>query len=179
MINKENMALKLAKKSSKVQKINKKIVPAKHVSGSKPVTTAKGSTLTYPTGDYIEAIGRRKVATARVRLYKTTGDFIINDKLVIEYFNTIPNVQALYNKPFELTNTLGNFTVVGKVSGSGLSSQLDAIIHGIAQALVKYDASNKTHLKAAGYITRDDRMKETRKMGHGGKARRKRQSPKR
>ncbi len=173
------MALKLAKKSSKVQKINKKIVPVKRSSNSAAATTAKGSTLTYPNGEYVEAVGRRKVATARVRLYKTKGDFIVNDKLVVEYFNTIPNVQSLYNKPFELTNTLGNFTVVAKISGSGLSSQLDALIHGIAQALVKYDGSNKTQLKPAGYMTRDDRMKETRKMGHGGKARRKRQSPKR
>lgn len=173
------MALKLAKKSSKVQKINKKIVPVKRSAAASAVTTARGSTLTYPNGEYVEAVGRRKVATARVRLYKAAGDFIVNDKLVSEYFNTIPNVQSLYNKPFELTNSLGNFTVVAKIGGSGTSAQLDALIHGIAQALVKYDASNKTHLKAAGLITRDDRMKETRKMGHGGKARRKRQSPKR
>lgn len=171
------MALKLAKKTSKVQKINKKIVPAKHV--AKNVVTASGSKLSYPTGEYIEAVGRRKVATARVRLYKSAGDFIINDKLVGDYFNVTPNAHVIYNKPFELTNTLGDFTVVAKISGSGPSAQLEALVHGISRALASFDVANRQQLKPGGYLSRDDRMKETRKIGHGGKARAKRQSPKR
>lgn len=171
------MALKLSKKSTKVKKIIKKVEPAKVnplVSKNQAV-----SNVTYPQGEYIEAIGRRKVATARVRLYKSAGDFIVNDKLVSHYFHTIPNAHGRYNKPFELSDTMGTFSVVGKISGSGLSSQLDALIHAISQALTKYDSVNKSALRAAGFITRDDRMKETRKVGRGGKARSKRQSPKR
>lgn len=171
------MALKLSKKTTKVQKINKKVTTTRQ--SSVTTKTARGSTLSYPAGEYIEAVGRRKVASARVRLYKSTGDFIVNDKLVSEYFNTIPNAHSIYNKPFQLTDTLGDFTVVGKVSGSGSSSQLAALVHGISRALAKFDSANRTQLKPGGFLTRDDRMKETRKIGHGGKARAKRQSPKR
>jgi len=170
------MALKLNKKKTTAQKVVKKVKKTKKVA---PRRTTEVSDLTLPTGKYVESIGRRKVATARVRLYESKGDFIVNDKVVGQYFNTIPNVASRYNVPFELTGTKGKFTVTVKLSGSGVNAQLEAMILGISRALVEYDESFRALLKPAGLLTRDDRMKETRKIGTGGKARRKRQSPKR
>jgi small subunit ribosomal protein S9 len=169
------MALKLAKKNNKVQKIVKKIQPATPIA-SKVVGQDK---VTMPTGEYVEAVGRRKVATARVRLYESQGDFIVNDKIVGAYFRNIQNADSRYLIPFKITGTEKKFAVVVKVSGSGIAAQLQATIHGIARALAKYNQDFQPLLKQAGLLTRDDRMKETRKVGHGGKARRKRQSPKR
>ncbi|HAZ73507.1 30S ribosomal protein S9 [Patescibacteria group bacterium] len=124
-------------------------------------------------------MGRRKVASARVRIYEGQGDFVVNNLLVSEYFKNVRNAPAIYMKPFELTGTKGKFSVTVKISGSGLDAQLDALLNGVAKALVAFNPDFRTFLKPAGLLTRDDRMKETRKMGMGGKARRKRQSPKR
>ena len=170
------MAIKMGKKQTKVKKIIKKAKTSKLKSAKEVRPTQEFQT---PKGTYIEAVGRRKVATARVRIYEGSGDFVVNDQIAGEYFSNIHNSPALYNKPFEVTSTKGKFAVTVKVSGSGVRAQLDAITHGIARALVKFDPSLKTFLKKEGLLTRDDRMKETRKIGMGGKARRKRQSPKR
>jgi len=170
------MALKLSKKKTSAKKIVKKAKAVKKVSTRKVATTGP---VTLPTGKYIEAIGRRKLATARVRIYESDGDFVVNGKVVGQYFNTIANVASRYNVPFELTGTKGKFTVTVMVEGSGVNAQLEAMIHGISRALVEYDPSFRALLKPEGLLTRDDRMKETRKIGMGGKARRKRQSPKR
>lgn len=171
------MALKLSKKTNKVQKV----ITKKRKTTSRVVTAPKtiDASITMPTGKYVGAVGRRKVATARVRLYENGGDFVVNGKVVGKYFGTVENVHSSYNVPFELTGTKNKFGVSVLVSGSGVTAQLEAMIHGIARALVKYDPEYKNLLKASGLLTRDDRMKETRKIGMGGKARRQRQSPKR
>lgn len=170
------MALKLAKKTNKIQKIVKKAVPEK----SAVAKTAKvKNVITPPTGQYIEAIGRRKTATARVRLYMTEGDFVVNQAVVGDYFSCVRQAQSFYMKPFEVTGTRGKYGVNVSVGGSGVRSQLDAVILGISRALVELNEEFRPLLKAEGFLTRDDRMKETRKIGMGGKARRKRQSPKR
>lgn len=134
---------------------------------------------------YTYAIGRRKSATARVRLYDkkkvpgTDHQFIVNQKEVSKYFPGEVN-EIKYRKPFNLTDTGGQFSISAKVEGSGKSSQLDAVVHGISRALSSYDRDKyRTTLKKAGMLTRDPRAKERRKPGTGGKARRKRQSPKR
>lgn len=174
------MALKLSKKQNKVKKIIKKTsVPQTSKKVSQAAFANTDPNITVPTGKYTEAVGRRKVAIARVRLYESDGDFIVNNLLVGDYFGTIENAGVYFNRPFELTNTKDKFSVTVKVNGSGISSQLDAMIHGISRALVEYDPENRPLLKSAGLLTRDSRMKETRKIGTGGKARRKRQSPKR
>lgn len=172
------MALKLNKKQNKVKKIIKKASQSA-VKSSQTTKREIDPNITMPTGQYTQAVGRRKVATARVRLYESDGDFVVNGRLVSDYFATVPNANAYYNRPFELTNTKGKFSVTAQIHGSGVSSQLDAMIHGIARALVAFDPDNRPLLKSAGLLTRDSRMKETRKIGTGGKARRKRQSPKR
>lgn len=138
-----------------------------------------GKNLNYPKGQYIEGIGRRKVAIARVRIYEDKGDFIVNDQLVSDYFADVPAAQIKYLKPFQVTKTVDDFAVTVQVQGSGKAAQLDAVVHGLARALEAYNPKLRPFLKEAGLLTRDPRMKETRKPGRGGKARRKRQSPKR
>lgn len=129
---------------------------------------------------FYQAVGRRKEATARVRLYVGgNGEIIVNDLPVEKYF---PGEVAkiAYLRPFQLTETLGRFKVTVKVEGSGKSGQLGAVIHGIARALEKIDKEKyRPILKKAGLLTRDPRAKERRKAGFAGKARAKKQSPKR
>lgn len=129
--------------------------------------------------DYIYALGRRKTATARVRLYQKKGDLLVNGQAAGQYF---PGkvATAHYLKPLKLTSTDSKFSFSAKVEGSGKSAQLEAVVHGLARALAKLDPSSyRPILKAEGLLTRDSRMKESRKVGTGGKARRRKQSPKR
>lgn len=172
------MALKLAKKG-KVQKVVKKVAPKKVKATPGAVQAQPTADLTYGSGEYTEAVGRRKVATARVRLYESKGDLIVNDKVVGQYFHNVLNADRIYMQPFKLTGTDKKFSFTAKISGAGISAQLQALTHALSRALVEYNAEFKPLLKAEGLLTRDDRMKETRKIGMGGKARRKRQSPKR
>ena len=167
------MALKRSKKN-KVQKVVKKAVVA-----STSKNTATKTVFHLPTGHYVEAVGRRKTATARVRIYEEQGDFVVNDKIANDYFGGIRQAQAKYLQPFEVTGTKGKYGVSSKVKGSGIDAQLEAVTHGISRALIQLNADLRPLLKQAGLLTRDDRMKESRKIGMGGKARRKRQSPKR
>lgn len=167
------MAVKKNKKAQ-VQKVVKKEKVVK--------ATMKGASIapmTSPKGDYVATVGRRKVATARIRLYTKPGDFLINGLAAGKYFQAIPGAAAIYNIPFALTNTLGKYAVTVKIVGGGTHGQLQALTHGLARALVKLNPDNQELLKQAALLTRDDRMKESRKIGTGGKARRKRQSPKR
>ncbi len=127
----------------------------------------------------ISSVGRRKEAVARVRLLEGNGVVTVNGKNIGEYFKGMVN-QMIYKKPFEVTKTLGKYTVSIKVMGGGESSQLGAVVHGIARALSKLDSKNfRPLLKKEGLLTRDARVKERRKYGHAGKARKKKQSPKR
>lgn len=129
--------------------------------------------------DYIYAVGRRKTATARVRLFQKSGDMLVNGLAAGQYFpGKLASVK--YTLPFKLTGTLEKFSFSAKVEGSGKYGQLDAVIHGLSRALAKVDPeAYRATLKKAGLLTRDDRMKESRKVGTGGKARRRKQSPKR
>ncbi|MFC1653560.1 30S ribosomal protein S9 [Patescibacteria group bacterium] len=129
--------------------------------------------------DYTYAVGRRKTATARVRLYSKKGDLIVNGVPAGQYFPS-ERSKAAYLQPLKVTNTLGKLSFSVKVQGSGKYGQLGAVVHGISRALAILD--EETHrpvLKKYGLLTRDSRMRETRKAGTGGKARRKKQSPKR
>jgi len=169
------MAIRMNKKTSKVKKVVKKnIKPAVKKAQSKSIVDFK-----LPTSKYTEGIGRRKTASARVRIYEGSGDLVVNQEFAADYFSGIRNAAAIYMEPFNLTGTKNKFAFSVHVSGSGKRSQLGAVVHGLANALVNYNQEFRTFLKPAGLLTRDDRMKETRKFGMGGKARRKRQSPKR
>lgn len=173
------MARKLIKKTKVIQKVIKKVKPVVAKSNSAVQGEGKAQ-VALPTGKYTEGVGRRKVATARVRIYQDSkADFIVNGMAAGQYFDGILNAQTHYNKPLQVVGLQGKFTISAKVNGSGSNSQLGAVMHGLSRALVKQDPELRGLLKAAGLLTRDDRMKETRKIGMGGKARRKRQSPKR
>jgi len=129
---------------------------------------------------FYQAVGRRKESTARVRLFPGgDGEIIVNNRQVGQYF---PGELAkiAYLKPFILTDNLGRFKVSVKVEGGGLSGQLQAVVHGIARAIEKIDRERyRPILKKAGLLTCDSRVKERRKAGLAGKARAKKQSPKR
>lgn len=131
------------------------------------------------TTTYITAVGRRKTASARVKLMLKNADMIVNDMPIGQYFSGATQ-RIKYLKPFELTQTVGKFGFLVKVEGSGKSAQLDAVVHGISRALSTLNEEKyRPILKKAGLLTRDSRMKESKKVGTGGKARRKKQSPKR
>ena len=129
---------------------------------------------------YYTAVGRRKTATARVKLQvKGSGKIIVNQKPIEEYFSG-EAAKIVYLEPFKLTNNLGRFDVFIKVTGSGISAQLGAVVHGLARVLQKVDRETyRPILKKRGFLTRDPRAKERRKAGLAGKARKKKQSPKR
>lgn len=135
---------------------------------------------------YTYAVGRRKTANARVRIYKSASvpgmdgvQLTINGKPAEQYFPG-ETAKAAYRKPFILTETLTKMSASVVVAGSGKMGQLDAVVHGIARALSTLDRdAYRAILKTAGLLTRDARAKERRKVGTGGKARRTKQSPKR
>jgi small subunit ribosomal protein S9 len=115
-------------------------------------------------GRYLNAIGRRKSAVARVRLYKKgNGIIIVNDKKISQYFPVdLTNVVRL---PLKQTNHLKDLNFSILVKGSGKKSQAEAARHGISQALVKMDEEYKAVLKTKGWLTRDARKKERKKPG--------------
>jgi len=126
-----------------------------------------------------QAVGRRKEAVARVRLFPGQGQLTVNGKPIAEYFTGLIS-QKKYQRPFELTKTWGKYTGTIKVLGGGSSSQLDAVVHGIARALNVIDReTHRPALKSAGLLTRDARVRERRKYGLAHAARAKKQSPKR
>jgi len=142
---------------------------------------------------YYEAVGRRKQSVARVRLYlikKSTevtvgklkikaGEIFINGKSIDETSFKVYKKKFLM-MPLILTKNEKRFAVSIIVNGGGTTGQLDAMVHGIARALLVVDSETyRSILKTSGMLTRDPRKKETRKVGTGGKARRMKQSPKR
>ena len=134
---------------------------------------------------YTYSVGRRKTATARIRLYKTAkvegsdAQLTVNGKPAEVYFPG-ETAKVAYRKPFIITETLTKMSASAVVEGSGKAGQLDAVVHGIALALAALDREKyRSLLKSAGLLTRDSRAKERRKVGTGGKARRQKQSPKR
>ncbi|MBI4036971.1 30S ribosomal protein S9 [Candidatus Daviesbacteria bacterium] len=131
-----------------------------------------------PSKNFYQSVGRRKEAVARVRVMEGNGQIIINGKPISEVFRG-PINQKVYQRPFELTKTLGKFTATVKVVGGGSASQLGAIIHGLARSLSQISPEYRSALKPAGLLTRDPRVKERRKYGLAHKARAKKQSPKR
>lgn len=129
---------------------------------------------------YTHQHGRRKTAVARIRLFAGKGQFIVNQKPLLEYFGSLgPRHETAWEKPFLLTKTSGQYFATIKVAGGGLSSQLDAVIHGLARALSDVKTDFRVVLKKEGLLTRDPRAKERRKYGRAQKARKGKQSPKR
>ena len=117
---------------------------------------------------YFYGTGRRKSSVARVRVYENgTGAITINGRDIDNYFG-LETLKLIVNQPFGVTGTAGKFDIIATVAGGGISGQAGAIRHGLARALVKADEANKPALKAAGFLTRDPRMKERKKYGLKG-----------
>lgn len=108
--------------------------------------------------------GRRKSSVARVRLVPGTGKITINKRDIDDYFG-LETLKVVVRQPLDATKTLGKFDVLVNVSGGGFTGQAGAIRHGISRALLEVDEEFRPVLKAAGYLTRDPRMKERKKYG--------------
>lgn len=142
---------KITKKTAKVKKI-KKILPKKEIIKSKRER-------------YFEGIGRRKTSIARVRLFlEGEKNFLINGKLLEQYF-PMRELQQIVLSPLNLTACLAKFKVSVKVKGGGITSQAEAVRHGVARALVLFNPEFRKKLKSAGYLKRDPRMRERKKFG--------------
>lgn len=113
---------------------------------------------------YYEAVGRRKRAVARVRLYPGDGQVVINDKSLREYFGR-PQDWREVMAPLKLTDSATRFNLSVLVKGGGITGQSQAIRHGIARALLVVDPGLRLTLKRAGFLTRDPREKERKKPG--------------
>lgn len=142
--------------------------------------------------DYFYAVGRRKESSARVRLYASIKEglswgetpiskeqMLVNGMPVEKYFSG-PMSKARYQLPLVLTNTLGKYAVTIKVEGGGKAGQLDALVLGLSRALsLANREKNRPVLKAKKLLKVNAKVRERRKVGTGGKARRQKQSPKR
>ncbi len=108
--------------------------------------------------------GRRKDATARVRLVPGSGKITMNGKAIEDYI-PFANLRAIVNQPFNVTKADGQYDVLANVNGGGFSGQAGAVRHGIARVLLAVAPDFRDALKKAGLLTRDPRMKERRKPG--------------
>ncbi len=114
---------------------------------------------------YIEAVGRRKTSTARVRITEAAkSSIIVNGKEVPAYFATA-ELQKIVAEAFEKSKVVGKFMTTVLVRGGGIHSQAEALRHGLSRALVSYDLELRIRLKKAGFLKRDPRAKERRKFG--------------
>lgn len=108
--------------------------------------------------------GRRKNAIAKVWVVPGEGQVVVNDRQLDQYFGK-KTLEMIVKQPLELTGAISRFNVIAKVQGGGTTGQAGAVRHGIARALVKADCGLRQKLKAAGFMTRDPRMKERKKYG--------------
>ena len=114
---------------------------------------------------YYYGTGKRKTSVARVKIYNgDSNSIIVNNKPMEEYFNWQP-WQDTVKQDLSVSNNLNNFRVEAKVYGGGVNSQAEAIRHGITRALIAYDENLKKELRQAGLVTRDSRIKESKKYG--------------
>lgn len=114
---------------------------------------------------YYEGLGRRKTATARVRLHPgSDGSIVVNNKPVDEYFSRDWDTKHV-SEPLVATNNVGRFSVTVLVNGGGITGQAGAIRLGVARALLKVDPEYRSTLRQFGLLTRDPRAKERKKPG--------------
>jgi small subunit ribosomal protein S9 len=119
----------------------------------------------------IYATGKRKTSIARVWIEPGEGKFVVNERALKEYFGRETS-EMVALQAFDITGTRNQFDVTINVHGGGESGQSGAIRHGIAKALLQYNADFKDVLKKAGFLTRDSRVKERKKYGRRGARRR-------
>lgn len=132
-----------------------------------------------PSKKYILTIGRRKSSIARLKLFKESGDHIVNGISIDKYFSN-PEFRNIYPRPFAISGvSSSDYRIEAKVIGGGKHGQLDAYILALSRAIQQGDEKLRPALKSAGLLTVNSKVKERRKVGTGGKARRQKQSPKR
>ncbi len=127
--------------------------------------------------NYFYGTGRRKSAVARVFMKRGSGSIVVNGKPVDEYFSRVTG-RMIVRQPLELVEQASGFDILVNVSGGGESGQAGAVRHGITRALIEFDAELKSALSKAGFVTRDAREVERKKVGLH-KARRRKQFSKR
>ena len=118
------------------------------------------------------ATGKRKTAIARVYIRPGTGEMMLNDKSMDDYFGGHEALKLLAKQPFVITEMVEKFDVRASVHGGGPSAQASALRHGISKALCEFDLELRKRLKKAGFLTRDARIKERKKYGQKGARRR-------
>ena len=128
-------------------------------------------------GNYYYGTGRRKTSVARVFIKQGTGKIVVNEKPIDEFF-TRETGRMVARQPLVITNHQGTFDIMVNVVGGGESGQAGAVRHGITRALIEYDEELKSVLRKAGFVTRDAREVERKKVGFR-KARRRKQFSKR
>lgn len=166
MVKKQDPKIKKSTKKS-VKKIEEKKetkeIPENSLESPKEISAEK----------YYEAVGRRKEAVARVRLYtkkltdKTEEDealIFVNNKKHSDYFKTTI-LHGIVESPFRKLKSVNRFKSTVKVMGGGITGQAEAIRHGLSRALVLFDSNFAKKLRKAGFLTRDSREKERRKYG--------------
>ena len=109
--------------------------------------------------------GRRKSSVARVRLVPGNGNITVNKKSLDDYFGGLEILKNDIKRPLQLVGADAKFDVIASVNGGGTTGQAGALRHGISRALCQADSENRPALKAAGFMTRDPRMKERKKYG--------------
>lgn len=158
----------LAKKKSLVAKTAKKEKRGDVTPEAESVTEAPQKVAIEPAQlkveRYFEAVGRRKTATARVRLYTKGSGIAVNSRDYTQYFS-LPNLQRIADAPLRKMKSIDRVRITALVSGSGLHAQAEAVRHGIARALVVFNPDFHKRLKRSGYLKRDPRMKERKKYG--------------
>ena len=118
----------------------------------------------YDTKPYFYGTGRRKSSVARVRILPGTGAITINGRDIDDYFG-LETLKLIVRKPLALTGNTDKFDIVCRVAGGGVTGQAGAIRHGLSRALLQVSPEYRPVLKAAGFLTRDPRMKERKKYG--------------
>jgi small subunit ribosomal protein S9 len=113
---------------------------------------------------YTYAVGRRKSATAQVQLHDGTGQIIVNGR-PLEQALPRPTDQTAVNEPFRVTNTVGRYNVIARVTGGGTTGWAGALVHGISRALAEQGEENRVTLRHGPFLTRDARVKERKKAG--------------
>ncbi len=135
-------------------------------------------TTTPKKDQYTFTVGRRKSAVATIKLYPGKGESKVNDQSVAKYFSSV-FYHSQYELPFEVTHTQDKYHYTATILGGGKHGQIEALTVALARALKEISAEYTSVLRAAGLLTIDARVRERRKVGTGGKARRAKQSPKR
>lgn len=139
--------------------------PAHHAHGAHPPhAAAHAAHAAQPKRRYTEAVGRRKTAIARVRIFKGGGKVSVNGKDIKGYF-ALPRLLAAAIAPLTELNLAKDFDVTVTVRGGGISAQAEAVRHGLSRAIIIETPTWKPRLRAMGYLTRDSRMVERKKYG--------------